>query len=37
MLRLSVVFKFKELWLVRYDSMGCDDNNDWCFGGAEYY
>ena len=36
MLRLSVVFKSKELWPFRYGSMGCDDNNEWSFGGAEY-
>ena len=35
MLRLSVVFKSKELWSVIYGSMVCDDNNEWSFGGAE--
>ena len=35
MLRLSVVFKSKELWSVGYGSMGCDYNDEWYFGGAE--
>ena len=35
MLRLSVVFKTKELWSVVYGSMGCDDNYEWSFGGPE--
>ena len=36
MLRLSVDFKSKYLWLVGYVSMGCGDNNEWSFGGTEY-
>ena len=35
MLRLSVVFKSKELWSVGYGYTGCDDNYEWYFGGLE--
>ena len=35
MLMLSVVFNSKEKNSVWYGSMGCDDNNEWYFGGAE--
>ena len=35
MLRLSVVFKSKDLCSVEYGSMGCDDNYEWSFAGAE--
>ena len=35
MLRLSVVFKSKELRSVGYNSMGCDDNNELLFWGPE--
>ena len=35
MLRLSVVFNPKELWLVGYGSMVCDDNDEWYFGDPE--
>ena len=35
MLRVSVVFKSKELWLFGYDSMVCDDNYECSFGGSE--
>ena len=35
MLRVSVVFKSKELWLFGYDSMVCDDNDEWSFEGDE--
>ena len=35
MLRLNDVFKYKELWLLRYGSMRCDDKNEWYFGGTE--
>ena len=35
MLRLSGVFKSKELWSVGYGSMGCDDYDEWSFGGPD--
>ena len=35
MLRLSDVFKSKELWLVEYGYMGFDDNDAWYFGGPD--
>ena len=36
MLRLSDFCKSKELWSFGYGSMGCDDKNDWYFGGHDY-
>ena len=35
MLRLSVLFKSKELWSVGYGYMGCNDNNEWYFRGSK--
>ena len=33
MLKLSDLFKSKELWSFRCGSEGCDDINKWYFGG----
>ena len=35
MLRLSDFCKSKELWSVRYGSMGCDYSDEWSFGGPD--
>ena len=35
MLRLSGVFKSKDLRSVWYGYMGCGDNNEWYFGGPD--
>ena len=35
MIRLSVVFKSKNLWSVGYGSMIYNDNDEWYFGGSE--
>ena len=35
MLKLSGVFKSKNIWSVRYGFMGCDESDEWSFGGPE--
>ena len=35
MLSLSFFFKSKEIWSIWYGSMGCDDKDEWSFGGPE--
>ena len=35
MLRLSGVYRHKELWSVGCGSAGCDDSNDQSFGGPD--
>ena len=35
MIRLSDFCNSKDLWSVGYGYIGCDDSNEWSFGGPE--